>query len=296
MSIIFKIIGFGGSAILVLAVVAVILNDDDDETASTTEVQTGEEQQSQVEQQSRQVEQQEESRVAASAQERGTQDSEKVTTQEGGGRAETLRIGVVSPDGTIGCPGGVRVNDESKATFRNGGVYRIHAHDDLKLEIPGRDTIQLPENEDVYVRITSPTQFEINNWGPAGYACIYASSTEERDEARAQQRRQEAAQRAAQQRREAAQRASRTDQEIAEDCLSPWDGNHDDFERQIRERLNDPGSMTTHATYFGRVSGEFTLRMDYGARNAFGGMVRTEAIAIMDTATCEVTVIDYGFE
>ena len=283
MTIILKIIGFGGTAILVLFVIAAALSDDD-ETASTTEVQTGEEQQPQVERQSRQAEQEEERRAAAPAQE-----SER--------RAEPPRIGVVSPDGTSGCPGGVRVNDESKATFSNRGVYRINAHDDLKLEIPGRDTVELPENEDVYIRITSPTQFEINNWGPAGYACIYASSAEEWNDARAQQRQQEAAQRAAQQRREADQRASRTDQEIAEDCLSGWDGNHDDFERQIREWLNDPDSMTTHGTYFGRTpSGEFLLRMDYGARNAFGGMVRTDAFGIMDVDTCEVTVIDYGFE
>jgi len=63
----------------------------------------------------------------------------------------------------------------------------------------------------------------------------------------------------------------------------------------VREVLNDPNSMTTHATYYGRSSsGEFILRMDYGARNAFGGMVRTEATAVMDTDTCEVTVLDYG--
>ena len=31
-------------------------------------------------------------------------------------------------------------------------------------------------------------------------------------------------------------------------CLSEWDGNHDDLEALIRERLNDPGSMETIET------------------------------------------------
>lgn len=85
---------------------------------------------------------------------------------------------------------------------------------------------------------------------------------------------------------------------IAEKCFSAWDGNHNGFERQIRERLNDPGSMRTYGTYWFSnedvSDGSMTIQMDYGARNQLGGMVRTKAWGEMDVKTCEVTVIDYG--
>ncbi len=93
-------------------------------------------------------------------------------------------------------------------------------------------------------------------------------------------------------------RVPQTPMDAAERCFSAWDGNHDDFERQVRELLNDPGSMETHGTYFNSdediSDGTMTIRMDYGARNQLGGMVRTDAIAEMNVRTCEVTVIDYG--
>lgn len=93
---------------------------------------------------------------------------------------------------------------------------------------------------------------------------------------------------------------TRTVQEIADGCLSPWGGNHNGFERLVRQQLNDPGSMETHGTYFNPsddlADNRITLRMDYGARNVLGGMVRTNAVAEMDIETCEiVAVIDYGF-
>ena len=95
-------------------------------------------------------------------------------------------------------------------------------------------------------------------------------------------------------------RAPQTPMDAAERCFSAWDGNHNDFERQVRELLNDPDSMETHGTYFNTEEdisdGTMTIRMDYGARNQLGGMVRTDAIAEMNVRTCEVTVIDYGFE
>ena len=87
--------------------------------------------------------------------------------------------------------------------------------------------------------------------------------------------------------------------EAAEKCLSAWDGNHDGFERQVKELLNDPGSMETHGTYFNSSEdisdGSMLLRMDYGARNQLGGMVRTNAFGEMNIRTCRVTVTDYGF-
>lgn len=83
-----------------------------------------------------------------------------------------------------------------------------------------------------------------------------------------------------------------------EDCLDPWDGNHNGFEDSVRAGLNDPGSMKTYDTYFGitPTDGRVPIRMDYGARNAFGGMVRTQATGSLDIASCRVTVYTYGYE
>jgi len=81
-------------------------------------------------------------------------------------------------------------------------------------------------------------------------------------------------------------------------CLSAWDGNHDGFETQIRDLLNDPDSMETHKTTTTRLipgAGTHKISMEYSARNAFGGRIRLEAIGYLDPDTCEVMVVDYGF-
>ncbi|MDE0668812.1 MAG: hypothetical protein OXI48_07265 [bacterium] len=87
--------------------------------------------------------------------------------------------------------------------------------------------------------------------------------------------------------------------ELFEGCVSAWDGNHDGLEARMRARLNDPGSMETHATYYNPddsiSDGEIAIRVDYSAANAFGGMVRTNAWASMGL-DCEITAVtDYGF-
>ena len=91
----------------------------------------------------------------------------------------------------------------------------------------------------------------------------------------------------------------RTRQDVAEDCLSAWDGNHDELEGLIRAQLNDPDSMTTHGTYFSAdddlSDGTLTLKLDYGARNQLGGMVRTTAWAEMNLDCSIREVTDYGF-
>jgi len=89
------------------------------------------------------------------------------------------------------------------------------------------------------------------------------------------------------------------DREWGHHCLSPWDGNHDGFEDQIRALLNDPGSMKTHNTTTSRLiagSGTHHINMDYSAKNAFGGRVRTTATGYLDPDTCEVIVANYGFD
>ena len=58
-------------------------------------------------------------------------------------------------------------------------------------------------------------------------------------------------------------------------------------------------SRVTHGTYFSAddslADGEIGIRLDYGARNALGGMVRTTATATMGLDCEIVNVIDYGF-
>ena len=87
--------------------------------------------------------------------------------------------------------------------------------------------------------------------------------------------------------------------DVFEDCMDPWDGNFNALEALIRDVLNDPGSMETHGTYYftwdDLDDGQVTVRLDDGARNTLGGMVRTSAWAEMrpDCTVAEVT--DYGF-
>ena len=74
-------------------------------------------------------------------------------------------------------------------------------------------------------------------------------------------------------------------------CLSSWDGNHDGFERLVRARLNDPGSMKTYETRITPVvGGEHRIIMEFGAKNAFGGMVRHTATGRVDHETCKAVL------
>ena len=41
-----------------------------------------------------------------------------------------------------------------------------------------------------------------------------------------------------------------TAQELADECFSGWDGNHDEVERLVAAGLNDPSSIDVHGTYF----------------------------------------------
>lgn len=87
--------------------------------------------------------------------------------------------------------------------------------------------------------------------------------------------------------------------DVFEDCMDPWDGNYNALEDLIRPLLNDPGSMETFGTYYftwdDLDDGLVTVRLDYGARNAFGGMVRASAWAEMRPNCSVAEVIDYGF-
>ena len=37
--------------------------------------------------------------------------------------------------------------------------------------------------------------------------------------------------------------------ELAEECFSAWDGNHNEFERLVAAGLNDPNSIEVHGAY-----------------------------------------------
>ena len=68
--------------------------------------------------------------------------------------------------------------------------------------------------------------------------------------------------------------------DVSEDCMDPWDGNYNALEDLIRPQLSDPGSMETFGTYYCTWDDlDDGLVLDYGAPNAFGGMVRTSAWA-----------------
>ena len=88
--------------------------------------------------------------------------------------------------------------------------------------------------------------------------------------------------------------------ELAEECFSAWDGNHDGFERLVKAGLNDPNSMEVHGTYFSELDdlddGEIRIKMDYSALNAFGGRVRTTAWARMGLDCGVIEVVSYGYE
>ena len=91
----------------------------------------------------------------------------------------------------------------------------------------------------------------------------------------------------------------KTLREQIEDCLDSWDGNHKGFEDQIRPGLNDEDSMETHGTYFAVTDedgdGNVSIRMEYSAKNALGGRVKTEALGLLNYRTCRVTVIHPGY-
>ena len=77
-------------------------------------------------------------------------------------------------------------------------------------------------------------------------------------------------------------------------CLDVWDGNHNGFEDIVRDFLNDPGSMETYDTQVSPVeNGEHYIKMDFGARNKYGGMERITAVGIYDHETCKATFLSF---
>ncbi|MDE2640025.1 MAG: hypothetical protein OXI03_05515 [Chloroflexota bacterium] len=90
----------------------------------------------------------------------------------------------------------------------------------------------------------------------------------------------------------AARDASAEDRRKGFHCLDPWDGNHNGMEALIRDELNDPGSMETIETRITPVDadGQHTVRLEFTAKNAFGGRVRHTAYGWVDQASCRATL------
>ena len=77
-------------------------------------------------------------------------------------------------------------------------------------------------------------------------------------------------------------------------CLSPWDGDHDGLEDQVRALLNDPDSMDTYETRITPVdtsNNTHIIFMDFGAKNAFGGMVRSTAAGFVNHTNCNALLV-----
>ena len=74
-------------------------------------------------------------------------------------------------------------------------------------------------------------------------------------------------------------------------CLSDWDGNHNGFERLVKRQLKDPDSMDTIETRVGpNEGGVHQIRMDFRARNSFGGMTIGTAVGTFRNNGCKATL------
>ncbi|MCY4085335.1 MAG: hypothetical protein OXG37_00210 [Actinomycetia bacterium] len=106
------------------------------------------------------------------------------------------------------------------------------------------------------------------------------------------------AEQAEERREDAAERAKeREEQWKGFHCLSDWDGNHDGFEAIVRGRLNDLDSMKTRQTEItpvqgpGSYEGLHVIRMEFTARNALGGVVRSRAVGTVRPDNCKATLL-----
>lgn len=75
-------------------------------------------------------------------------------------------------------------------------------------------------------------------------------------------------------------------------CLSAWDGSHPEFKRKVKDMLRDPGSFEHIATYVSPVKeGRHGIRMEYRAKNGFGGMNIGQALGSYSNSTCAPVVL-----
>jgi len=77
-----------------------------------------------------------------------------------------------------------------------------------------------------------------------------------------------------------------------EDQFSAWDGSHKVLAEAVRQNLNDPDSFKHYETGYRDEGNTIVVKMEYGAANAFGGIVRKYIVARYTTDGKIVEVID----
>ena len=94
------------------------------------------------------------------------------------------------------------------------------------------------------------------------------------------------------------ERRSRAAEEAIEDQFSAWDGSHRELVANVERRLNDPGSFEHLETKTMRGSNwprTYIVRMEYTAKNTFGGRVRNYILAEISVQNGNIVqVIDEG--
>lgn len=72
-------------------------------------------------------------------------------------------------------------------------------------------------------------------------------------------------------------------------CLSPWDGSHNGFVEFTRKNLRDPSSFEHVRTRIGQhTNGAHSLKMEFRARNGFGGVNVGTALGSIRNSDCEL--------
>lgn len=86
-----------------------------------------------------------------------------------------------------------------------------------------------------------------------------------------------------------AQEQKALEKEKGHHCLSGWDGSHPQFVRELKKRLNDPGSFGHVGTWTGsNIAGSHKITMKFRASNSFGGTVQQTATGEYSNEDCRV--------
>ena len=153
----------------------------------------------------------------------------------------------------------------------------------------------------------SPSPTELRNLNATRVAStatarsVKATATAKAQETRASER---ATRESAKETKEAATAIAKSTQEVVNatatathrhqgfHCLSAWDGQSRQMNDLIKTYLNDPSSMEVHSTKIApETDGTHLVIVDFGAKNALGGMVRNIAKGLVDHETCEALVV-----
>ena len=109
----------------------------------------------------------------------------------------------------------------------------------------------------------------------------------------AKEQKREAKRVAKEQKREAERVAKAEEKRKGFHCLSSWDGSHRGVVKDVEDQLNDPDSFDHDETRVTPVSAEgtHTLSMKFRANNAFGALMRGQAVAVYQNEGCDHVLI-----